>query len=238
MPRRTFATWLFDELAQRRAPLSAPRISDPQSTEIPSACSDAGSARTVPPGLTVGTLLYLSSLGVVATATTGVFFGIGFLLLAHPREEMTAVFSARYNGVEVELPRSDLFPLPDTDALPATASAHLVAPVQALGASEAVPPASAIPGASSNREISPSAEAPLAPPAVTTQAKRAGVGRHRHEGTRRHWAAGSRPGAIGRWPPAVSGPEQAWRWIVRSANNLLASLSPPRSWQAPGPKVR
>jgi hypothetical protein len=230
MPDRTLARRLFDELAQRLAPRSVRQTSDPPSAEIPSALPDAGNPRTTAPGPTVGSLLYLGSLGIVATATAGVFFGTAFLLLAHPREEIIA--GAR----EVELPRSDLFSLPDTDALLAAASTRPVPSAEALEAHEALPSAGAIPGAS-GREMSPSAEATLAPPAGI-DAKRAGVGRHRYEGSRRHWAAGSRPRAIGRWPPPVSGPEQAWRWIVRSANNVLVALSPPPTWQGSGLKTR
>src|SRR5689334_10516329 len=36
------------------------------------------------PALSVGIVIYLVSLGLVATATVGVFFGAGFLLLWHP----------------------------------------------------------------------------------------------------------------------------------------------------------
>jgi hypothetical protein len=64
------------------------------------------------------------------------------------------------------------------------------------------------------------------------------VGRHHHEGTRKHWTVLSRPSAIGRAPPAVSGPEKAWQWIVHSATSILAALSPPPSQQAPGPRAR
>jgi hypothetical protein len=241
MPRRTLATRLFAELARRCALRNAPPNPDPVTAEIPGALSEPGNARAAAPQPTVGTLLYLGSLGVVATATAGVFFGIGFLLLAYPREEMVAGFSAREGGVEIEFRRSDLFPRADTDAppvQPATAPAQPVPSTQALEAQEGLPPAGALPGGSYSGEMSTSAEATLVPPAGITHAKRAGVGRHRHAGTRRHWVAVSQPGAIGRSPPAVSGPERAWRWIVRSATSLLASLSPPPSWRTPGLKTR
>jgi hypothetical protein len=52
-------------------------------------------AETSPPrrngrALPFGILFYLLSVGVVATATVGVFFGIGFFLLAQPTEAMSA----------------------------------------------------------------------------------------------------------------------------------------------------
>lgn len=46
--------------------------------------------RRVTSNLPVGILLYLLSLGIVATATVGVFFGIGFFFLAQPTEAMNA----------------------------------------------------------------------------------------------------------------------------------------------------
>jgi len=245
MPRETLAARLFADLAQRCALRSAPPNPDPDTAEVPGALSEPGNTCAAAPEPTVGTLLYLGSLGVVATATAGIFFGIGFLLLAHPREEMIAGFRARDGVVEVELGRSDLFPLAHTGAppfQPATAPAQPVPPTQALEAHEGLPPAGAVSGASYRGEMSTSAEATLVPPAVITHAKRAGVGRHRHEGTRRHWAAVSQPGATRPSPPGVSGPERAWRWIVRSATSLLASLSPPPPppppWRTPGLKTR
>ena len=72
MPRRTLATRLFDELAQRLALRRAPRTSDPETAEIPGRLPDAGNGRTAAPEPTVGTLFHLVSLGVVATATVAV----------------------------------------------------------------------------------------------------------------------------------------------------------------------
>jgi hypothetical protein len=79
-------------------------------------------------------------------------------------------------------------------------------------------------------------EATLATPAEATHAKGSGIGRHRHYGARKHWAGLSPPGANGRPPPAVNGPEKAWRWIVQSATSILAALSPPPPRQAAGLK--
>ena len=90
MPRRIFATQLLDELPQQLTPRSVPRTSDPAGffdtpVEKSGLFSETGNKRTAAPQLTIGTLLYLVSLGMVAAATVGVFFGIGFLLLAHPK---------------------------------------------------------------------------------------------------------------------------------------------------------
>jgi hypothetical protein len=51
-------------------------------------------AKAVP----VGILPYLASVGIIATATVGVFFGIGFFLLAQPTEAMIANDSAAELG--------------------------------------------------------------------------------------------------------------------------------------------
>jgi hypothetical protein len=48
----------------------------------------APSRRNMAAGLPVGILLYIVCVGLVAIATIGVFFGIGFYLLAQPTEEL------------------------------------------------------------------------------------------------------------------------------------------------------
>jgi hypothetical protein len=80
--------------------------------------SETGNKRTAAPQLTIGTLLYLVSLGMVAAATVGAFFGIGFLLLAHPKEEPIAGAGTRDFGAEVSPWRSSLLPRPDNAASP------------------------------------------------------------------------------------------------------------------------
>jgi hypothetical protein len=50
----------------------------------------APSRRNMAAGLPVGILLYIVCVGLVAIATIGVFFGIGFFLLAQPTEELIA----------------------------------------------------------------------------------------------------------------------------------------------------
>jgi hypothetical protein len=55
-------------------------------------------ARAVP----VGILLYLASVGIIATVTIGVFFGIGFFLLAQPTEAMIANDATAEQGSAVK----------------------------------------------------------------------------------------------------------------------------------------
>ena len=98
MPSRTLPTRLFDELAQQ----PASRNAGPPLAKAPGAASDAPHARTRAAEPHVGTLLYLISLGVVATATAVVFFGLAFFLLARPSEELTVDPSARDRGVEIK----------------------------------------------------------------------------------------------------------------------------------------
>src|SRR5712671_6505109 len=126
-------------------------------------------------------LLYLVSLGAVAAATVCVFFGIGFLLLAPPHPAA---------------PPAD--PDPPAQAL----EAHEVPPPgnnDTAWGSLSAPPADKVtssptPSAPSNREA-PALETTLVPPAGITHAKRVRVGRHRHQGTGRHWVALWRPDA-------------------------------------------
>jgi hypothetical protein len=264
MPRRIFATQLLDELPQQLAPQSVPRTSDRAGffdtpVEKSGLSSETGNERTAAPQLTTGTLLYLVSLGMVAAATAGAFFGVGFLLLAHPKEETIAGTGTRDFGAEVSPWRSRLLPLPDNAASPppetglpdpTTAAAHPVPPPQGLSAREVLPseyhdtgqsseqrstaaanaPASSTNDASSGQTVpalgSRAAQAALMAPGSVTHA--AGVGRHRREGARKHWAAVPRAGAFGRAPPGVSRPEPAGRWIVQSVSRILASLSPLR----------
>jgi hypothetical protein len=194
-----------------------------------------------------------------------VFFGVGFSLLIHPNEELIA--GARDRGVEFEPSRADLGSPPEKNAAtltvqtelpdPAAASARTVAPEEP-DAHEVLPPAdrdtawaslppsaadmvaaNATSDASSNPELPKLGnEATLATPGGVPHANRTGVVRHRHAGARKHWTGVSRPGVNGRPPPAVSGPEKTWRWIVQSATGILAALSPPPSRQAPGLKTR
>jgi hypothetical protein len=140
----TLATGLFVELAPQLASRSSRRNSGSQPAKAPGAPSDPPNERTTAPEPYVGTVLYLISFGVVATATAFVFFGISFFLLAHPDMELIAGPSARNGGVEVEPQRADLVPSPDKDAAPSitqTASALSVSPAPPEPHYDVLPPA-------------------------------------------------------------------------------------------------
>jgi hypothetical protein len=79
----------------------------------------APSRRNMAAGLPVGILLYLVFVGLVAIATIGVFFGIGFFLLAQPTEELIAGSDTRDRDTEINSLRSGVFPRPYRDAPPA-----------------------------------------------------------------------------------------------------------------------
>ena len=103
MPSRTLPAQLFDEWAQHLAD----RNSGPQSAKVPGAPSDLLNEGIRTPEPNLGTLLHLISIGVVATATAVVFFGLAFFLLARPGEGLTVDPSARDRGVEIEPRRPD-----------------------------------------------------------------------------------------------------------------------------------
>jgi hypothetical protein len=87
-------------------------------------------------------LLYLISLGVVATATAVVFFGLAFFLLARPGEELTVDPSARDRGVEIEPRQPDPAASPGLDATPSTVQnpAPSVPPEKTPKAPDVLPP--------------------------------------------------------------------------------------------------
>jgi hypothetical protein len=116
MPRRTLGKQAFDELAQQLAS----RNSGPQSAKAPGAPSDLPNEGVRTPEPNLGTLLHLISIGVVATATVVVFFGLGFFLLAGPSEGLTLDPRARDRGVEIEPRRPDPVASPGLDTAPST----------------------------------------------------------------------------------------------------------------------
>ena len=208
MPRTL--TTRFDRLVVQRASRSAPQPLDP--TQYPTTT-----------GRNLGTLPFLFSFAVVATAIIVVFFGFSFLLLSHPKEQLIAGSGTRDLGVEVEPPRVDSVPPPDKDATPFTVQAG-------LPDTAATSPPSAIPAPSPEaRQVLPPAgrdASPAKSPGIA-HAKSTGDGRHPQNGVRKRWAGVSRPGSKGLPPPSLNPPEKAWRWIVRSATGVLAALSPP-----------
>ena len=140
MPGRTSATLWLTGSTQPPAPRRASKTSDPASfpemraeksdappdTEDQRLLPDSGFAaapststrptRAAAARLPVGILLYLVSAGLVATATIGVFFGAGFLLLAHHATETTAGSGSRDERTETKSLRSGVFQHSDDDA--------------------------------------------------------------------------------------------------------------------------
>ena len=66
----------------------------------------SGRKERVPAKPDAGTLLYLVSLGLVATAVVVVFFGLGFLLLAHPEDEALSAAGLDNRSAEAQASRS------------------------------------------------------------------------------------------------------------------------------------
>jgi hypothetical protein len=241
MPRRTRARQLLDELVRQLRLRSAHR-SHLQTAEMLSADCDNSKERVRAAAPDTGTLLYLVSLGLVATAIVVVFFGLGFFLLAHPGDEAIAAAELGDRGAAVGASSSSVFLAQPGDtherAPPAVTgdaasdpSPEVIAGWQATSASFGVPRPEQ-PGLASNEEASTPVAAVGAP-----RTKTAASARHRHNGARKHWASAYRSGTYAR-PAPVSGPEVAWRWIVHSANNLLAALSPPPPPQTAGFRTR
>ena len=124
--------------------------------------------------------LYLFSLGIVAAATVGVLFGVGFLGLA---------------------PLRPAAPSADAVAAAPAVPAHEAPSLVADGMARDAPPeppgekttAGSSPNPPSNRQVpalrATAMEPMLLPPAGTIHAKRAGIGRQRQAGTGRRWAA-------------------------------------------------
>jgi len=133
MSHRELAKALLNALPRQVARRNAPQTSHPQSPEIAGKGSDTPNERIRALEPNVGALLYLVSLGVVALATVGVFFGLGFVMLAHPSEKLIAGSDADDRGGAIAHRSFDLAASPDKADAPSTtqeASASLSAPAQ------------------------------------------------------------------------------------------------------------
>jgi len=87
MHGKIFANLSFDELAQQLGMGRAePDRAGSASRLAPEASPQM--RHTAAAGRPVGNLLYLVFVGLVASATIGVFFGIGFFLLVQPSREV------------------------------------------------------------------------------------------------------------------------------------------------------
>src|SRR5215472_9589937 len=75
---------------------SSDMLSDGEGKQLlPALTGRTPTPRRAPSGLSLGILLYLLSVGIVATATVGVFYGIGFFFLAQTTESMNANATTR-----------------------------------------------------------------------------------------------------------------------------------------------
>jgi hypothetical protein len=104
-------------------------------------------------------------MGLVATVTIGVFFGIGFFLLAHPTEGRIADSGTRDRDTEFKSLRAGVFPRPYSDAPPVPVDAELPCSVAAA----ALPVAPRPQGLAAHEAQSPENSAALqnSPPVAT-----------------------------------------------------------------------
>ena len=81
--------------------LSAAVLSDIRDKQLPALSpARASTPRRVVSALPIGIFFYLLCLGIVATATVGIFFGIGFFFLAQTTQAMNANAGARAQGAD------------------------------------------------------------------------------------------------------------------------------------------
>jgi hypothetical protein len=146
----------FDTLPRPNnvTPESVPRRSDPSRVSDTPAHrslvpSDGGAVRSrrelAASALSVGNLLYLASVGLVATAIIGVFFGAGFLLLGTHASGTLSGSAARNPGSEVQSSVYGLSPLSESGHQPASGRPGPVAAKTPLPGSGNQTPAAVIP---------------------------------------------------------------------------------------------
>ena len=129
--------------------LTAPRAGASNSAGLASTVIRVFSRGVSSVGVSIAVLLYLGSIGLVSSVTTGIFFGSGFLLLGHPSEQIragsrvydrnTEVSPLRPGGSSADgengTPFGGDFPVPRSTAN----GAALIAPAQTAGPDEAGP---------------------------------------------------------------------------------------------------
>ena len=147
MPNGNLATLTFDAPAERLAQKIAPQISvgagipgafaersdilcatgnkPLQSTFVVSDPPSTLCDRKAEPGVTIGILFCLLSLATVAITTVAAFFGVAFLLLAHPAPEMIAGADTHERGAEVKVIGSSALAHPSGDPPPVPAQTEL-----------------------------------------------------------------------------------------------------------------
>jgi hypothetical protein len=126
---RVFAFQQLDELVKQLVGRNLRQTSNPaEFRDTPAEKSDVFSEtfnrRVAATRLAMDTLIYLISVGIVATATVGAFFGVAFVLLAHPRVEVGILADLLNQQVDAEVSpqRSDTFPPSDSSAAVPTES--------------------------------------------------------------------------------------------------------------------
>ena len=129
--------------------LTAPRAGASNSAGLASTVIRVFSRGVSSVGVSIAVLLYLGSIGLVSSVTTGIFFGSGFLLLGHPSEQIRAGSRVYDRNTEVSplrpggssangengTPFGGDFPVPRSTAN----GAALIAPAQIAGPDEAGP---------------------------------------------------------------------------------------------------
>jgi hypothetical protein len=138
MRGKIFASLPFDEVTQQR------RIKGAQPGSASSCKESLASGGSLPTrhtaaGRPLGNLLYLLFVGLVASATIGVFFGGGFFLLVQPAREVNASLDTHDRGSEVEPLRSVAFLSRNSDDQPADRSTVAMPPDASVAEQAAAP---------------------------------------------------------------------------------------------------
>ena len=177
MLRRVFAFQRLDQLPQQFVSRNLRQTPNPAEFQDPPAeksgsFSETINRRIAAPRPTTGTLIYLISFGIVAATTVGAFFGVAFLLLAHPKGEIVADLPIHHIGAEVSPPRSNTLPPSDSSAAAPAASGS--SSERAAGSSDGVaaPPLSVSDWTSANT-LPPSDSSAAAPAASGSSSERA-----------------------------------------------------------------
>jgi hypothetical protein len=121
---RVFAFQRLDEVPKQLVPRNLRQTSNPaEFRDTPAEKSETVFSETVnrritATRLTIETLIYLASVGIVAATTVGAFFGVAFLLLAHPKVEVEILADLLNHQIDAEVSpqRSDTLPPSDSFA--------------------------------------------------------------------------------------------------------------------------
>jgi hypothetical protein len=126
--RRSDAAGISDTRTERSDTPSATGNGPQLTSGVRASRSTANSGnRHVKPGAAVGTVIWLVALGAVAITTVAAFFGVGFLLLVAPSEEMQAPRMGTHEATPIPpkrtaAPRVATLTPPDRTAAPRVAT--------------------------------------------------------------------------------------------------------------------